>query len=538
MEKVFYNGRILTMCCRNAAEEKQKATEAVLVRDGRIAAVGKLSDISAAPDAEYCDLHGKCLMPGFIDPHSHFLNNGQMALRADLSDCSSFTDIVRVLKEYHKANPNAEVIAGFGYDHNFLEEGRHPDKFVLDRVSTELPVYIQHVSLHFACANSVALQLAGLDENAEDPVGGKYGRVEGSRELSGYLEEKATGPVSSLLLRAPAEYTPEMLEKMQEAYLRHGITTVQNGSTTPGAMAKLAKMGESGALKLDLVAYLTLTEQTKDALQAFSPYRKTYRDRVKIGGYKIFLDGSPQGRSAWMSKPYLGGEPDYCAYPRMTDEQVQSSIETALRDRMQILAHCNGDAASEQYVAAYENALRQTGIDDELRPVMIHCQTVRNDQLDRMKAIHMIASIFVGHVWYWGDIHVKNFGPERGHHISPAKDAFERGVHVNFHQDTPVTRPNMLHSVWCAVNRISRRGNIIGADQKIPVYDALRAVTAEGAYQYFEEDEKGTIEIGKRADFVILDKSPLDVPELEIRDLAVLETIKDGVTVYRNPSCQ
>ncbi|MBQ3072741.1 MAG: amidohydrolase [Oscillospiraceae bacterium] len=538
MEKVFYNGRILTMCCRNAAEEKQKATEAVLVRDGRIAAVGKLSDLQVSTNAEYCDLNGKCLMPGFIDPHSHFLSNAQMTTRADLSACTSFDDIVRVLKAHHEKHPDADAILGSGYDHNFLKEGRHPDKFLLDRVSTELPVYIQHISLHFACANSVALKIAELDESVQDPDGGRFGRVEGSRELSGYLEETATGPVSRKLLQPIEEYSPELIAKMQEAYLQYGITTVQDSSTPKRNMEVLAKLAQEDKLLLDVVSYPTMTASLSEMMQTYAPYVRKYCGRLKIGGYKIILDGSPQGRSAWMSKPYLGGDPDFCSYPRMSDEQVQARIETAQKDGMQILAHCNGDAASEQFVAAYERALSATGIKDDLRPVMIHCQTVRNDQLDRMKAIHMIASIFVGHVWYWGDIHIQNFGPERGHHISPAKDALERGVHVNFHQDTPVTRPNMLHSVWCAVNRISRRGNIIGADQKIPVYDALRAVTAEGAYQYFEEDEKGTIEIGKRADFVILDKSPLDVPELEIRDLAVLETIKDGVTVYRNPSCQ
>lgn len=194
--------------------------------------------------------------------------------------------------------------------------------------------------------------------------------------------------------------------------------------------------------------------------------------------------------------------------------------------------HCNGDAASEQFINAYASAFSKVKPAEEIRPVMIHCQTVRNDQLDRMKDLGMIASIFVGHVWYWGDIHMINFGPERGNHISPARDALDRGLHVNFHQDTPVTRPDVMHSVWCAVNRISRRGNLIGADQKISVYEALRAVTIEGAYQYFEEVSKGSIEPGKRADLVILDRNPLAVPSMELRDIKVLKTIKDGVTVY------
>ena len=529
MDKIYYNGKILTMRYRDAAEEIEYAPEAVLVRDGVIAAVGKMDEIRRE-DAEYCDLEGKCLMPGFIDPHSHFIMNGQMAMWADLSDCESFEDIVRTLREYQKKAGHIKAIIGFGYDHNFLKEGGHPDKRVLDQVSIDLPVFVLHVSVHFACGNSVVLKLTGIDENTPDPEGGKFGRLEDGREPSGYFEETAMHVIFRRFTQGTEGITPEVAEKMQETYLRYGVTTAQDGATTPAEMAALVKMGDS--LKMDVVAYPMMSDHGEEMLHQYEEYVGKYQNHVKIGGYKLILDGSPQGRSAWMSKPYLGGDPDYCAYPWMTDEQVGRYIETALREKKQVLAHCNGDAASEQFITAYEKAVGKTGVNDDLRPTMIHCQTVRNDQLDRMKKLNMVASIFVGHVWYWGDIHMMNFGPERGNHISPAKDALERGLHVNFHQDTPVTRPDMMHSVWCAVNRISRRGNVIGKEQKISVYDALRAVTIEGAYEYFEEGSKGTIESGKRADLVILETSPLDVSENEIKDIKVVKTIKDGVTVY------
>ncbi|MCD8326845.1 MAG: amidohydrolase family protein [Lachnospiraceae bacterium] len=150
-----------------------------------------------------------------------------------------------------------------------------------------------------------------------------------------------------------------------------------------------------------------------------------------------------------------------------------------------------------------------------------------------MAKLNMIASIFVGHVWYWGDVHMRNFGEKRGNHISPVKDALDRGIVVNFHQDAPVTKPDMLHSIWCAVNRISRSGKEIGPDQKVSVFDAVKAATIGGAYEYFEEDRKGSIKVGKRADLVILDQSPFDVDPLEIKNIKVLETIKDGRCVYR-----
>jgi predicted amidohydrolase YtcJ len=302
-----------------------------------------------------------------------------------------------------------------------------------------------------------------------------------------------------------------------------------------GTMKMLKMAAMLGKLKTDVVIYPLISEGGEEVVAKHAKLLGGYKKHMRIGGYKMILDGSPQGRSAWMSEPYLGGEEDYCGYPWITDEEAEQYAKTAVDNNMQILTHCNGDAASEQFLNAYEKALSESDNPNKenLKPVMIHCQTVRNDQLDRMAKINMIPSIFVGHVYYWGDVHMKNFGPERGSHISPAKDALDRGLVINFHQDAPITKPNMLHSVWCAVNRISRAGNVIGEDQKIGVYDALKAVTINAAYQYSEEGSKGSIKDGKRADLVVLDKSPMEVEPLAIKDIKVLETIKDGKTIYK-----
>ncbi len=533
MERIFYNGRIITMARENAQEELAEAPEAVLVRDGLIAFAGSLKETMelAADDAVKCDLKGKCLMPSFIDPHGHFVMNGQMASWADLSGCESFDDIIHVLKTYIAENrlTDNDVVLGFGYDHNFLKEDAQPDKRVLDLVTDTIPVFILHISAHLACANSTALSLAGIDKATPDPQGGVIGRLDGG-EPSGYVEEAGMNLLQKAILpRVQADYE-KMLWKMQEVYIDHGITTVQDGASTESDINALMHMSASGALKLDVVAYPMMPAGGKELMQKYGETYRNYVNGFKIGGYKLVLDGSPQGRSAWMSEPYLGEDPDYCGYPWMKEEEVQAYVSQAVAENRQLLAHCNGDAAAEQFIRTYENA---PAAGTKLRPVMIHCQTVRNDQLDRMARLHMIASIFIGHVWYWGDIHVKNFGPQRGNHISPAKDAIDRGVTVNFHQDPPVTRPDMLHSVWCAVNRISRGGNRIGADQAVSVYEALKAVTINGAYQYFEEDQKGSIVNGKRADLVILDRSPLETDPMEIRNIKVLETIKDGETISR-----
>jgi len=534
MKEIFYNGKIVTMA--GDTEMDEKYPEAVYVKDGYIEATGELSELCAAAgdDVKKTDLEGACLLPGFIDGHSHFVMAGQMACYADLSGCNSFNDIKQVMCDYinEQGIKAGGTAIGFAYDHNFLEEKAQPDKRLLDQISTDIKILILHVSLHLACANSAALEFAGITDGCEDIEGGFIQRIEGTSEPTGYLEEAAMHLVKNVLEKTISLDLKQLVPKMQEIYLKYGITTVQDGLTTAEDFEFLKQISADGSLKVDVVSYPHITAGGCELLHANEEYTEGYINHVKIGGYKIVLDGSPQGRSAWMRKPYLGGNPDYCAYPWQSDEKVYECVKTAVIEGHQILAHCNGDAASEQLLNAYEKALREVKQVKHLRPVMIHCQTVGNDQLDRMAKIKMIASVFVGHVWYWGDVHVKNFGPERGHHISPSADALKRGLIVNYHQDYPVTVPDMMHSVWCSVNRISRGGNVIGEDQKTTVYDALKAITINGAYSYFEEDSKGTIEAGKRADFCILEESPLEVDKLRLKDIKVLRSIKDGKVVY------
>lgn len=537
MAKAYYNGSIITM---SGLDQKGMGPEAVLVSSGVIKKVGTVQSVREIckkfeEDVEWVDLKGKCLMPAFIDAHSHIVMNGQMALFADLSACESFEDIVDVLKEYKAEHSvtDSGVIVGWGYDHNFLVEKKHPVKEILDKVSIDIPVIVLHISGHLLCVNSRALQLAQITEDTQNPEGGAIGRKENSSEPNGYLEESALAFVQSIIQDRLAPDIRSVMEGMQDSYIQNGITTVQDGASTEDNINLLKKMAASGDLKIDVVAYPLIANQGADIIAKNKNLDGQYENHLKIGGYKIILDGSPQGRSAWLSEPYEGIDKAYCGYPCYTDEAVKQYIMRAVEEKKQILAHCNGDAASEQFINAYEECMGSSPKYSNLRPVMIHCQTVRNDQLDRMAELQMIASIFIGHVWFWGDVHLVNLGERRARRISPVKDAIDRGVVVNFHQDTPVTKPDMMHSVWCAVARVSRDGKVIGPEQRIHVYDALKAVTINAAYEYFEEDTKGSIEEGKRADIVILSESPLEVETDRIKDIQVVETIKDGETIYR-----
>lgn len=535
MSELFYNGSIVTMEERDAEAAARNAPEAVLVEKGVIVKVGAFDELRhvAGGKVKYHDLKGCCLMPAFLDAHSHFIMNAKMFLCADLSGCKSHEEIVgtlaRYISENHVTGKNAVI--GFGYDHNFLEERAHPDKRVLDKASGTIPVLALHISGHLGCANSAALKMVGIGAETKEPQGGRIGRLEDGREPSGYLEESALMLVEKVVGSRVKKDMRRLLKNMQKKYLQYGITTVQDGATTAQDFKLLRMLSKLRLLKLDVVAYPLMTAGGCGLMRKYGGIYHEYRNHLKIGGYKLILDGSPQGKTAWLSEPYRDSG-DYRGYEWLSDDMATKYVKTAVNEGKQILAHCNGDAASEQFLNIYEKALSEAKRKKDLRPVMIHCQTVRSDQIDRMAELKMMASIFVGHVWYWGDVHMDNLGAERGSRISPVRNALEKGVIVNFHQDTPVTKPDMLHSVWCAVNRISRGGKVIGEEQKISVYDALKAVTINAAHQYFEEGQKGTIKEGKRADFVVLECSPLEVEPMEIRDIAVVETIKNGKVLY------
>ena len=532
MDKIYYNGDILTM------EDTRTEPEAVLISDGIIAFTGSLKEaVRAAHQPEMTDLNGKTLMPAFIDGHSHISLVAQFSQFADLSGCESFADIKMRLTAFQKEKKIGDggAVIGVGYDHNFLDEKKHPDKNVLDEVSDQIPVFVLHASGHMGVGNSVLLKEAGIDASAPDMEGSRFGRIPGSMEPDGYAEE--TKAMNRLLARVYAKIPGDpkaQIEKAQELYLSHGITTIQDGAASGQDMETLFEAAKEGLLKADVVSYVLVGEEPEKLEQEYAELKKAYWNHLKLGGRKVILDGSPQGKTAWLSKPYVGEE-EYRGYPAMEQEKVQTYIRNAIENGVQILAHCNGDAAAQQWIDSFEKAMEQCGVskEDNLRPVMIHCQTVRKDQLLRMKNIGMIPSMFVDHVYYWGDIHLKNLGEERAEAISPAKSAFEQGLCVNFHQDSPVVPPDMLHTVWCAVNRVTREGKILGEEERVDVFEALKAVTINGAYAYFEEDKKGSITEGKLADLVILDRNPLKTPVSELKDIKVTETLKEGETVYR-----
>lgn len=508
-------------------------TEAVLVEDGVIIAVGKRDDVlrKVTPETEVFNLNGAVLLPGFIDSHSHFAAFSQTLGVAQLSSCKNYAEIAEKLQAFVQGRKlgGRDWVIGFGYDHNRLEEGVHPDKSLLDRALPGRRVLITHASGHMGVMSSIGLAAAGIDERTRDPEGGRIGRVPGAMIPDGYLEEEALFNASADLEPPDEDQLLDNLESAQQIYAKYGVTTAQEGLTRDDEWAMLRAFSDSGRLLLDVVCYVDPKEAKHLTAENLSRVQR-YKRHLKIGGYKLLFDGSPQGRTAWMTTPYLGGEPNYFGYPIYTDEEAELLMYESMNDHLQVLVHCNGDAAAEQMISICQRITEDADVG--LRPVMIHAQLLRPDQMPRMAKLGMIASFFTAHTYFWGDTHIKNFGLERASIISPAQSAKQAGLPFTFHQDTPVLMPNMLNTIWCAVNRVTRKGVTLGEEEQVSTLDALKAVTINAAYQYFEEDSKGSIEVGKRADFVVLDFNPLRVRPVDIKRIRVLKTIKDDRLIY------
>ena len=524
MKTLYFNGNIITMT-------SQPMPQSVLCENGKILAAGDYGILSEYAD-DFYDLKGKTMLPAFIDGHSHFTTVANTLAIADLSMAKNIEEILNILQNFKTDKGKIEkdeFIVGFGYDNNFFPDKRHPTKSDLDKISTEIPIVISHASGHMGVANTKALEIMGLDENTPDPDGGVIGRnADGS--LTGYLEETAFTSNSSVIKQPDYDDMKKLIKSAENIYFKYGITTVQDGFTGEKEWVLLKKLSEDKAFTADVVSYIDINN-CKDILSKEKQYNKNYINNLKIGGYKLFLDGSPQGRTAWMTQPYEN-DVNYCGYPIYSDSQVLEFVKQSVMEQQQLLCHCNGDAAAQQFIDAFKAADEQLKTSNNYRPVLIHGQLATPQQMSDVGSLAMIASFFVAHTWQWGDIHIENFG-KRAYKICPVNTAINNGVVTTFHQDSPVLPPDMMHSVWCAVNRITQSGVQLDKEESVTVYDALKAITINRAYQYGEENTKGTIERGKDASFAILTDNPLICDKLELNKIKVDTTILRGNVVFK-----
>lgn len=539
---MYFGGDIITM-----EGDSVQYAEAVVIRDGRILYAGSKDEAMKQAGAGHVmtDLGGKTMVPGFIDGHGHLFNAGVQALAANLlpppdGEGADIASLIAITNKWKAANQaivdKLGWIFSFGYDDAQLKEKRHPVAADLDKISKDIPVLFIHQSGHLASMNSKALELSGINESTPDPKGGVIRRMPGSKKPNGVLEETAFfGPVFSILNKVDARGNETIVQAGSEAYARYGYTTAQEGRATSAACETFRRMADAGTLMLDVYAYPDI--QMELEYIKTNGVQKEYRNHFRIAGVKLSTDGSPQGKTAWLTKPYKvpppGMKKNYTGYPAVPNEtEYNDLVAEAFKNNWQILNHCNGDAAGDAYIRAARLAANQYGNNDR-RSVMIHAQTVREDQLDSMKVLGIIPSFFSMHTFYWGDWHRdETLGKERAYRISPTASALKRGMIFTEHHDAPVANPDAIRLLHATVNRVSRSGDIIGPDQRVSPYVALKSITEWAAFAAFEEKLKGTITAGKLADFVILDKNPLKIAPMEIADLKVMATIKEGKTIY------
>jgi predicted amidohydrolase YtcJ len=570
-DAIYFGGTILTI------DKKAPTAGAVAVKGGLITAVGDQEAVTAAEkgaDTEMVDLRGKTLIPGFVDAHSHMAGVGLQAVSANLlpppdGPVTSIADLQKAMREFIATSPKPKaygVAIGLNYDDSQLAEKRHPTREELDAVSTDIPIVIVHQSGHLAVMNTKALEKAGITADTPNPPGGVIRREADGKTPNGVLEEMAhLANTPKLLPKFTPAQAMELVEAAQNIYVANGFTTAQEGRASPGLIAMLRGAAAAQALVIDVVAYADLAassdhlegadsfEDTVDMSEAPQPgvaqpsndptkivVSRDYVDHFRVGGVKLTFDGSPQGKTAWFTKPYYvppeGQKADYVGYPAFPKPgEAQSWVDMAYRNNWQVMIHANGDAAIDEVIKTVGQAQKTYGGGDR-RTVLIHGQYLRADQIPELKKLGIIPALYPMHTFYWGDWHRQSVaGPQRAAFISPTGAVLAAGMIFTIHSDAPVTFPNSMRILDSAVNRTTRSGFVLGPDQRIAPAVALEAMTLWPAYQHFEDKTKGSLEVGKAADLVILSDNPLAVPPAKIKDIKVIETIKAGKTVYLAP---
>ncbi len=541
-ERIIRGGPIVTV---HAA---QPTADAVAIAGGRIVAVGSEAEVMRhkGPATEVTDLAGKTLVPGFIDGHSHFcalvdVQTQALCASPPAGPCTTVADVIAQLKKIQTRRNlgPGKFVMGFGYDPDLLAEKRAPTKQELDAAFPDNPVILVHVSGHGAMLNSKALAAYSITAATPTPPGGVIGREPGSNEPNGLVFETAFMPIFEKTPGPGPDEQLALIASGQDLYLREGITTAQEGATTKPQYDLLRQAADRGLLKLDVVSLPIIFDV--DKIFAGRPPRNEadYTNRLRIGGVKMLMDGSPQGKTAFFTTPYLTGGPsgqqDWRGEPSFPQSTLNEMVKKVYDGGATLFVHCNGDAAIDALLEAH----RYASGDDPTKPrgtVGVHSQFIRHDQLEKYKAWGITPSFFTLHCFYFGDTHVANRGAAQADLISPLKSARALGLRPANHTDFNVSPLDQIFTIHTAVNRLSRSGRVMGAEECVTPLEALEAITIDGARMYGEEATKGSIDVGKLADFAILSGNPLTVVPASIETIRVVETIKEGKTVWKRPA--
>ncbi len=534
--QVFVNGQILTMDANNAI------AEAISIRGATVERVGRTEEILAlvSDETEVTELRGRTLMPGFVDAHGHFPGSGQVVFAADLNsppigDIENIPALLNRLRAFAESRPDG-WLSGFGYDDTLLTEGRHPTRDDLDQVSQSRPIAISHISGHLYVVNSAALAALGIDEMTPDPEGGLIQRDPDSpdgRRPNGVLEETAARDAMRQMLDIGILDVLRMTTFAAREYLQAGVTTASAGGMPLSLVKALGPLSRFNVFPQRVALFPLLEEVETEVLGGTWRPETLAQGRLSLPRVKIIADGSIQGYTGYLSEPYYEsykGDARYRGYPSVSRTDLFRQVEGLHRQKVQYAIHVNGDASVQDALDAIAAAQRAVPW-PEVRPLFIHAQMSREDQVRRMAELGVTPSFFSSHTYYWGDRHVAIFmGPERAANMSPAGWALAAGVRYSAHADTPVTPMRPLQVVWSQVKRTTTSGAVLGPHQQVTPLQALRAVTIDAAWQVFLDGSVGSLEPGKLADMVILSGDPLKAPD--VRALVVEKTFIGGAEVF------
>lgn len=514
--QLFINAQILTM------DDENRIVSAIAVRGERIVATGSDEEILAlrGPNTVVHNLNGRSLLPGFVDAHGHFPGTGLSAVGIDLSSppigaVNNIADIQTLLRSGLANGSDDDWLFGFGYDDSLLAAGRHPSRLDLDAVSTTRPIYVMHSSGHMAVVNTAGLRLAGITIDTADPDGGVIVKDAQTGELTGLLLEHATDLVAPLAMDFSALDFLTMTDVAAAQYLAAGVTTLQSGGVDTRMLKGLYWLSRLQRIPQRVITWPLADANFDEFLSDELNLDDLQSDKFSASALKLIVDGSIQGYTAYLTEPYYQQQADqqdqgYRGFPRYQQAELNEKVTALYCHGLQLALHGNGDAAIDMVIAAVAVA-QQTCPREDTRTILVHAQTARPDQLDAMKKLDITPSFFSAHTFFWGDRHRDQFlGPLRGSQISPMADAVARGMRFTVHTDSPVVPMEVNRLLWASVTRQTRSGAVLGPQQGISAMQALRAVTIDAAWQSFKEQDSGSLEVGKIADMVLLDRSPLD----------------------------
>jgi predicted amidohydrolase YtcJ len=521
--------------------------DSVAIDDGWITAVGSLADLrSALPNATVDNRYADAtLLPGFVEAHSHSMAGGMWRhLYVGFFDnrdpdgrvwpgCKTLDAVLDRLREAEAAldDPN-ETLRAWGLDPIYFSGDRLVAEH-LDRVSSTRPIFVIHASLHLATVNTALMERENINADSlaegvpKDGAGHPIGELQEPAAMS-LAGEGFTGMFRALM-------APEGITDYGKLARNAGVTTVVDLGSGPIASDSIATMwqqvvndpsfparvsvfhnpGQGGPASLDEVAEMVIRRRGEST------------DKLRFGGVKFVLDGSIQGYTARVTEPYINGKENglWLVPPAQLEDWIRPVLDAGLL----LHVHCNGDQAADVLIDAITKVTAGSPPADH-RTTVQHSQLTRRDQYERMAELGMCANLFSNHFWYWGDQHVDlTVGPERAARMNSAATALELGIPLSIHCDASVTPLGSLHVAWCAANRQTVSGRVLGPDERLDVAQAMHAITMGAAYQLRMDDEVGSISPGKRADFVALDADPFVVGAEGLRDINVLSTMLDGV---------